>query len=124
MATQVELERIAGAVAKLRPEWSARAVRTYLEAKHADRAYADLAVALVVVACDPTSQTPARLDTHGPWWLATRVNVGQTTPDVGPGRGIPACTRPGHEHEAAHACRCCRAEAIAVDDEPEPVVIS
>jgi hypothetical protein len=99
--------------AKLRPEWPARSVRTYLEAKHADRAYADLAVALAVVCTDPTAETPARLEQHGPWWTATRVLAGTgRSPDVGPGRGQPRCGRPGHEHEHAEACRLCRAERL------------
>ena len=120
MATPTELERLAGAVSKLRPDWTARSVRTYLETKHADRAFADLAVALVVVACDPTSTTPARIEQHGPWWVATRANVPGRTYVPGPGDEEP-CRRPGHEHEIARACRACRAEEVAADvDDPDP----
>jgi hypothetical protein len=113
MATEVQIERLAGAISKLRPEWSARSLKTYIEAKHADRAFADLAVALTMVAVDPASTTPARIEGHGPWWLATRLNVGNSeTQTPGPGRE-PACERVGHEHELARNCRACAAERLA-----------
>ncbi len=113
MATEVQIERLAGAISKLRPEWSARSLKTYLEAKHADRAFADLAVALTMIAVDPTSTTPARIEGHGPWWLATRFNAGNSeTQTPGPGRE-PACERVGHEHELARNCRACAAERLA-----------
>jgi hypothetical protein len=119
MATPTEIERIAGAISKLRPTWPSRSIRTYLEEHHADRAFADLAVALTVIACDPTSQSPARLGHHGPWWSATGFNVGHPlTQTPGPGPDTP-CERPGHEHEPARACRACRAERLH-DDAPEP----
>ena len=113
MATDNELTRLADSANALRPEWAARSVRAYLAAHHRDRAFADLATALAVLATDPTTETPARLGEHGPWWLATRR--AQTVPDVGPGRGTPPCARPGHDHEPSHACRLCRAEALAGD---------
>lgn len=116
MATEVQIERLAGAISKLRPEWSARSLKTYIEAKHADRAFADLAVALVMVAVDPASTTPARIEAHGPWWLATRFNVGNSeTQTPGPG-AEPACERVGHEHEVARNCRACAAERLADTD--------
>lgn len=120
MPTEPEMRRLAGAINKLRPEWRAQSIYTYLAAKHSDRAYQDLATALTILATDPTTQTPARLEEHGYWWLATRFNAGRgETPDVGPGRGVARCTRPGHEHEAAHACRACRAERLAGDTPEE-----
>lgn len=119
MANPTELERLAGMVAKLRPDWTARSVRTYLEAKHADRAYTDLAVALAVIATDPTSHTPARLEQQGPWWSATRALISGGTPEVGPGRGVRPCQFAGHEHEPADRCRLCRGERLA-GDQPEP----
>lgn len=115
MLTETQIERLAGMTAKLRPEWTARSVKTYIATKHADRAYRDLAVALAFIATDPTADTPARLEQHGPWWAATRFNVGgfAEVPPVGPGRGVARCQRPGHEHEPQHACRACRAETLA-----------
>ena len=121
MATDNELSRLADMAATLRPEWPARSVRTILARDHRDRAYADLAVALAALATDPATKTPARLAEHGHWWLATRHLAGRSeVVEVGPGRGTPRCDQPGHEHETAHACRACRAEAIARPDHEEP----
>lgn len=118
--TDLEASRIADAVAALRPDWPARSVRTLVAGRLRDRAYADVAVALTVVACDPASTTPARVLEVGPWWTATTANrPGAATYRPGP-EGDP-CPRPGHEHERASSCRACRAEALAVDlDPPDP----
>jgi hypothetical protein len=108
-------------VNKLRPEWRAQSVYSLLAEKHADRAFADLAVALAWVSADPASQTPARINDHGPWWLATRFNAGNSEVQLpGPGKE-PACDRAGHEHELARNCRACAAERLAdtdADDAP------
>lgn len=111
MATDNELTRLAGMCAALRPDWNPRSIRAYLAAKHRDRAFTDLAVALAVLATDPETTTPGRLDEHGPWWIATRALMTGGVPEVGPG-DAPRCNRPGHEHEAAAACRLCRAEQL------------
>ncbi len=110
MATDLELDRVAAAVNALRPDWPVASLRTYLRSRHAGRAYADLAAALVAVAVDPASTTPARVEQPGPWWQATRA-VGPTTYRPGPD-GAP-CPRDGHEHEPAATCRACRAELLA-----------
>jgi hypothetical protein len=109
MANQVELERLAGAVAKLRPEWTAKSVRTYLETHHADRAFADLAVALVAIAVDPKSKTPARISEHGPWWTAAYV----ASTDGTPAPRHPMCER--HPDEPAGRCGRCAAEAVPAE---------
>ncbi|HTY35380.1 hypothetical protein [Mycobacterium sp.] len=118
MLTDNELTRLADMAAALRPDWHARSVRAYLaKSAHARRAYADVALALCAVAVDPKADTPARLDQHGPWWALHRALTGSDVPDVGPGRGVQRCTKVGHEHEPATACRWCRSEAIAIPDE-------
>ena len=114
MPTDTELTRLAEAGNALRPDWPARSLRAYLAREHRGRSFADLAVALAMVATDPATSTPARLGEHGPWWAATRHVVGRSeVPQVGPGRDVPRCERPGHEHEAADHCRACRAEELA-----------
>lgn len=117
-----QLTRLADAAHALRPDWPARSVRAYLAGKHRDKAFADVAVALAVVATDPATTTPARLDEHGPWWTATRALMLGATPDVGPGRGVEACAYTGHEHEPARGCRLCRAEQLAGEHHDRPAV--
>lgn len=107
MADKSEIERLAGALNCLRPEWPVRSLVTYLTTHHAHRAYTDLAVAAVHVATDPRTVTPARLSEMGPWWQTT---ASRTTERVGPG-AEPRCE--DHPQETARNCRCCRSEAIA-----------
>lgn len=117
--TDTEASRIADAIAAVRPDWPARSLRQFVAARLRDRAFADVLVALAVVAADPASETPARVLEPGPWWLATRANR-PTDATFVPGPGDdPACPLPGHEHERQAACRLCRAEHLAaVVDEP------
>lgn len=120
MATSNELTRIADAVNALRPDWIARSVRVILNRPELrDRAFADLAAVMTVIACDPKSTTPARAVEPGPWWQAVKANAGASSvPEAGPGRDVDRCERAGHEHEAAATCRACRAEQLA-DLEPD-----
>lgn len=108
MTTEAELQRLAGAINTLRPDWPRASLLTYFT-EHAHRAYADLAVAAVAVAVDSTSRTPRRMDEAGPWWQLVNQNV---TNVVGPGSET-RCDKPGHEHELERHCRHCRSEAIA-----------
>ena len=112
MATEQELNRLAAALNAMRPEWPVRSLVTYLTASHSARAFADLSVAAMWIAVDPRTVTPARLGEHGPWWVAAGLSTATATPTVGPGTE-PRCETPGHEHERARACRCCRSEALA-----------
>ena len=118
MADPTQIQRIAAAVNELRPEWPVRSLVTYLTKNHADRPFADLAIACVAVAVDERSATPARVAEHGPWWVAAYQASRTPTPTVGPG-AEPRCEKPGHEHELARNCRCCASERIAVRDEEE-----
>lgn len=122
MLTDNQLTRLADAAAALRPDWQARSVRAYLASKFRDRTFQDVATALAVVATDPGTDTPARLELQGPWWTATRALSGWrgASTDPGPGRGASGCPRPGHNYEPANACRWCRAEELAGDDHEEP----
>lgn len=118
--TDVEASRIADAIAAARPDWPARSLRAFVAGNLRDRAFADVLVALAVVAADPASETPARVLEPGPWWTATKANrPSDSTWTPGPG-SEPACTRPGHEHEIARACRACRAEALAGEQPDQP----
>lgn len=108
MPDKAQLERLAGALNILRPDWPRASLLTYLT-EHEHRAYADLAVAVVAVAVDPASRTPRRMDEAGPWWQLVSQTV---TNVVGPG-SEPRCAKPGHEHELARHCRCCAADSKA-----------
>ena len=114
MITDNELSRLSDMAQALRPEWPARTTRAFLARSMRNRTYADLALALAAVCADPESTSPARVEQPGPWWQAAKANTGRSSvPEVGPGRGVPACDRVGHEHETAHNCRACRAEELA-----------
>lgn len=102
MTTSIEIARIAAAANLLRPDWPAASIRTHLAAKHAHRPYRDLALALVWVALDEDSRTPARLDEHGPWWTLGDHHVVSTPP-----RFADLCR---HGREGRH-CPHCRQEA-------------
>jgi hypothetical protein len=116
MPDSTQIERLAAAAHALRPDWATRSLVTFLTRHHVDRPYADLAIALAFVATDDRATTPNLLNQHGPWWSAAYTASRKGTETPGPG-SEPRCEKDGHEHELARACRCCRAEAIAVRDE-------
>jgi hypothetical protein len=70
--TKTELHRLAGAVSCLRPDWAPASLQTFLERHLAHRPLRDAAVALVAVALDPNTATPARVLEAGPWWQTSR----------------------------------------------------
>lgn len=71
---ETERDRIAAAMHQLRPDWPASSLRTLLDRPALkDRPRRDVAVALVWVACESKSQTPARVLESGPWWQAAGV---------------------------------------------------
>lgn len=111
MANRDEIQRIATAMNALRPDWKHSSLVTFLTG-HATRAYRDLAIAATVVATDPTTKTPQLLNQHGAWWAAAQAATGTASTSV-PTAGSERCREYGHEHELAHNCRACRAEALA-----------
>lgn len=118
--TEVEASRIADAIAAARPDWPARSLRAFVASRLRDRAFADVLVALAVVAADPASETPARVLEPGPWWTATRANR-PTDATFTPGPGSdPRCRQPGHDHERAALCRLCAAERLAATEPAAP----
>lgn len=75
-----EISRIAAAISDLRPDWPAASIRSLLnrpELKNKPRR--DVAVALVWVACEAETKTPARVIEAGPWWKAAMVESSGTT---------------------------------------------
>lgn len=78
-----ELDRLAAAGHRLRPDWRADSLKTFLAAHVADRPYRDAAIALAWVATDPVAKTPNLLTQDGPWWAASRP-AGEQPPTPAP----------------------------------------
>jgi len=74
-----DIDIIAAALNRLRPDWPMKSIRTLIATKLADRPKRDVAVALTWVACEPGTATPARVLESGPWWRAAAVE-GQAQP--------------------------------------------
>lgn len=102
--TKIELHRLAGALATLRPEWPPASLQTFLERHFAHRPLRDAAVVLVSCALDPATSTPARVLEAGPWWKAAAADRGTVVPTV-------KC--PTHYVEHAGTCPACRADQLA-----------
>lgn len=100
-----EAQRLASMAHALRPDWPYASVLTKL-ADFRTYAYRDVAVALAWIACDPATQTPARLHEAGPWWKATQATA---TPHP--------VTRmcPDHPDHPALRCPLCPQEVDRVD---------
>ena len=63
-----EVTRLAQAVNALRPDWNVRSLQTFITNQLPDRTYKAAAAAFVMIATDPTTDTPARILQPGPWW--------------------------------------------------------
>lgn len=106
-----QTERLAAAIAALRPDWPLASVRTFLETRLTDRAWQDAAVALTWVATDPATTTPARVLEVGPWWRAT--HSGDENRAYYPPKDATACSV--HPGEWRDRCRSCAADALVGD---------
>lgn len=109
-----EIERLAGAIASLRPDWPAASLRTFIANHHADRTYRDAAVAYAWIATT-TTETPRLVLEAGPWWRATR-EPGHYFPP----KGETACRL--HPGEWRDRCRICAVDKIPSrwDDDAPP----
>lgn len=93
----VARDRIAAAVNMLRPDWPVPSLRTLLgKPELANRPARDVAVALTWVACDPRTETPARVLLAGAWWRAANANGERTPSHLTMAQGCH-CGRPLHE---------------------------
>lgn len=100
---RTEMERLANAVTALRPDWPTSSVRSFLAKNLADRAYRDVAVALVWCATDPDTLTPARVLGAGPWWLVGGTSAPTKVPPRFVNESIPAATTEQYRGFAAAA---------------------
>jgi hypothetical protein len=93
-------------------------VQTFLERNLAHRPYRDAAIALVAVAVDPHTETPARVLEPGPWWQAasTRdVPTTRNTCELHPPAGIRV-----DSHTGQQTCGGCWADAHGNPDSGIP----
>lgn len=111
--TPIELHRLAGAIATLRPDWPASSLQTFLDRHFAYRPIRDVAVALTYVALDPDTTNPGRVLEAGPWWQASATSdVPRTINDCPrhPEHGLRIDTRTGNS-----TCAGCHVDAHADD---------
>lgn len=79
-----ERDRLAGALAALRPDWAGpastgKALRTWLTNHAMEWTYRDALIRMALCAIEPTTVTPARALTDGPWLTVLRYATGATT---------------------------------------------
>lgn len=106
-----EADRLAVAVHALRPDWPARSLRTFINNQMMAESYHDGALALVWVAIDPRTTTPARALQAGPWRQAGLADRATEQP---PSSRDPFVCSVCHHSEAA--CR----RLAAMTDDPHP----
>lgn len=112
---ETEIQRLAGCVAALRPDWPAKSLRTFITTHLADRAYRDATVAFCWVAMTDT-QTPRLVLEPGPWWRATMAESVEDS-RYRPPKDHQACGK--HPGEWRDRCRSCTADQLAGEvDEP------
>lgn len=107
--TPAQATRLTDLICELRPEWDRAGVwAKVVEAKDRGTPW-DLAHAALYAAENPAVRSPGVIPKAGEHWTRGK-GLGQTTSSV-TGR-YARCELEGHEHEAAHACRMCRSEAL------------
>lgn len=125
---ETERDRIAAAIHQLRPDWPAPSIRTLLDRPTlAHRPRRDVAVALAWIACESSSQTPARVVEAGPWWQAAGVegvdHGGAVTAGyLDPAESCDTCFQPAHRHgpTSGHEFVSVVEAARARDTNPKP----
>lgn len=108
--TPAQATRLTDLICELRPDWDRAGVwAKVVEAKDRGTPW-DLAHAALYAAENPAVRSPGVIPKAGEHWLRGKSGLGQTTSTT-TGR-FARCELEGHEHEAAHACRICRSEAL------------
>ncbi|AYN58910.1 hypothetical protein PP634_gp84 [Arthrobacter phage Richie] len=103
MITESQAKALAVMLHEIRPRWSAPAMVKVFERNHTHPApFPDIAAAAVNAARDPVVETPGCIFTDPRFWPAeAKAHLPKPTP----------C--PDHIGEAAHNCRCCKADVKA-----------
>lgn len=125
MITQDQAELLASAINVLRPDWPTKQITTIIGRNHQHRLMRDVGIALMWVALDDDSRTPARInEADGPWWKAAAVDRSSDRTARAPSpRDGEICTIDGHSGWAGN-CSQCRADQLAASPEPEVEVAS
>lgn len=102
---QTEVERLAAAVHQLRPDWRQNSLATFIGRNLGERAHLDVALAMVWVALDPDTETPARVLGSGPWWKVARPQQEATRvpPSLRSEAICQGCNRDRSGHDAVNA---------------------
>lgn len=99
-----EIDRLAHAIAVLRPDWPVGSLRAFMTSNLATRPYLDAAVVMSWVACDPKTRTPKRVLESGPWWEALRpTDVKPERPKLSDAETCAGCFRSREGHDKAEA---------------------
>lgn len=113
-----EIERIAGAMNHLRPDWPIKQLRTLLaDPRIAGRPRRDVVIALGYVACESNSASPYRVLEAGPWWQAVVASDGHVAINHPPKAGQDC---PHHPGQWADRCGGCLADQRAADGTDTP----
>jgi len=78
---RTEIQRIAAAVNRLRPDWRADSLETFIASNYSSHPYRDVAIAFAVIATDENTRTPQLIKQSGPWWTAVQVALRLPDPD-------------------------------------------
>jgi hypothetical protein len=95
---------LAALVASIRRDWDFTGIRSAISKARHRGTPLEVATALLKLARNEALRTPAMLASDGSHW---------GTPTVVPSAGQPRCPEYGHQHELAHNCRICAADAKA-----------
>lgn len=108
-----EIQRAAATGHRLRPDWRADSLETFLGRHLADRPYRDVVIALAVIATDPDATTPDLLRRDGPWWTAAHVAQRRPEPD-----GVTGAQSCAYHHGQPAVCPECAADRRLVTNNP------
>lgn len=104
---QQQASALAFILNQIRPEWTTKSIMTVIEKNKMMPSYADLVLAAVAKAREPSCATPAPIFMQGPHWPAP---VRSKLPPA------PKCE--DHTTYDAHSCSCCWAD-IKLGERPE-----
>jgi hypothetical protein len=109
---RTEMQRIAAAVNRLRPDWRADSLETFIATNYSGHPYRDVAIAMTVIATDETTRTPQLVKQQGPWWTAVQVALRLPDPD-----GVtPAGRCPYHPGQPKQCPDCAEHQRTVITD--------